>query len=256
MESELFGYELGAYAGPCERKPGIFDLADGGTLLFDEIGDLELKPQAKLLQVLQNQEFQPLGGRQAVRVNVRIVAATHANLQAAVAEGRFRRDLYYRLNVVSIVIPPLRERKDEIIPLADFLIRKHTQITPATRLPSEVCPALVNYSWPGNVQELDNVVRRWLLLRETAPIIGYLEREESHPIPEIRSITSHSQRRGLHDVKEANRLAEIEAILAALNAAHWNRKKAAISLGVDYKSLLYKMKKLALDNNLFGVEKN
>jgi two-component system response regulator AtoC len=266
-ESGLFGHERGGFTGVLQQAPGMFELAAGGTLLLDEIGDMELKSQAKLLQVLQDQEFQAAGGKQAVHCNLRFLAATHSNLQTSVTEKRFRPDLFYRLNVVSISIPPLRERRDEIIPLAEFLIEKHTPITTATRLPAEVCRALVSYSWPGNVRELDNVIRRWLLLLEVEPILRYLEPDESRsdsglrdgPDPNAacpRAIVPRSSRRGLHDVKEANRLAEIEAILAALNAAHWNRRKAAISLGVDYRSLLYKMKKLGLDHNLYGIGNN
>ena len=125
VESELFGYERGAFTGAFQRKPGMFEMADGGTLLLDEIGDMDFKLQAKLLQVLQDHEFQRLGGKETVRVDVRVIAATHNDLEKSIAAGTFRQDLYYRLNVVSLHVPPLRERKDDIIPLADFLLEKH-----------------------------------------------------------------------------------------------------------------------------------
>jgi two-component system response regulator AtoC len=257
VESELFGYERGAFTGAFQRKPGMFELADSGTVLLDEIGDMEFKLQAKLLQVLQDQEFQRVGGKQAVRVNVRIIAATHCNLEEEVASNRFRADLYYRLNVVPILIPPLRDRKDEIVPIAEFLIRKHSPANSLVRLPTEFRRPLLRYSWPGNIRELENVIRRWLVLQESEPIIEYLERDGSNvqPVLEARAERSSGtpaapgpayRARGLHDVSDATRTAETEAILAALNEARWNRKKAAISLGIDYKALLYKMKKLGI----------
>ncbi len=126
VESELFGYERGAFTGAFEKKPGMFALADGGTILLDEIGDMDFKLQAKLLQVLQDQEFQRLGGKDTIKVDVRVIAATHRDLEKAIAESNFREDLFYRLNVINIRVPPLRERQEDIIPLAEFLVRKHT----------------------------------------------------------------------------------------------------------------------------------
>jgi two-component system response regulator AtoC len=257
VESELFGYERGAFTGAFQRKPGMFELADGGTVLLDEIGDMEFKLQAKLLQVLQDQEFQRVGGKHAVRVNVRIIAATHCNLEEAVSSKRFRADLYYRLNVVTILIPPLRDRKDEIVPIAEFLLRKHSPANSSVRLPTEFRKPLLRYPWPGNIRELENIIRRWLVLQESEPIIEYLERAGSNvqPVFEAReerslatpaAVGSKYTARGLRDVSEATRTAETEAILAALDKARWNRKKAAISLGIDYKALLYKMKKLGI----------
>ena len=139
VESELFGYERGAFTGAFQRKPGLFETADGGTLLLDEIGDMDFKLQAKLLQVLQDQEFQRLGGKETIRVDVRVIAATHRDLEKAIAEKNFREDLYYRLNVINLRVPPLRERKEDIIPIAEFLINKHA--VSRTALPP-VTPAL------------------------------------------------------------------------------------------------------------------
>ena len=120
----MFGYERGAFTGAFQKKPGMFEMADGGTILLDEIGDMDFKLQAKLLQVLQDQEFQRLGGKETIHVDVRVIAATHCDLENAITDGRFREDLYYRLNVVTIRIPPLRERQDEIVPMAEFLLKK------------------------------------------------------------------------------------------------------------------------------------
>lgn len=260
VESELFGYERGAFTGAFQRKPGMFELADGGTILLDEIGDMELKLQAKLLQVLQDQEFQRVGGRQTVRVNVRVIAATHCDLETAVAAKQFRADLYYRLDVVSIRIPPLRERKDEIIPIAEFLVARHGQADTLV-LPTDLRRALLEYSWPGNVRELENVIRRWLVLRESGPIIEFLAYKGSNArrgddtrvdqtgaSPPARGPKDSAF--GLRSVNEASKNAETEAIVTALNSTRWNRKKAATVLGIDYKALLYKMKKLGIDDQL------
>jgi two-component system, NtrC family, response regulator AtoC len=169
LESELFGYERGAFTGAFRAKPGKFELADGGTILLDEIGDMDLKLQAKLLQVLQDGEVHRLGGKEPVRVDVRVLVATHRDLERSIAEGNFREDLYYRLNVVSIEVPPLRERKDEILPLAEHFLEKHCQsdIAPPA-LTEDLKMAFLQHDWPGNVRELENVVRRYLVF-EDAP---------------------------------------------------------------------------------------
>src|SRR5947209_7213413 len=139
VESELFGYERGAFTGAFQRKPGMFELADGGTILLDEIGDMDFKLQAKLLQVLQDHEFQRIGGKETIRVDVRVMAATHRDLEQAITDRTFREDLYYRLNVINLLLPPLRERSDEIVPLAEFLLKKHAR--PGTA-PLPIAPAL------------------------------------------------------------------------------------------------------------------
>lgn len=256
IESELFGYERGAFTGAFRNKPGKFELADGGTILLDEIGDMDFRLQAKLLHVLQDSEFERLGGREPVRVDVRVMAATHCDLEAAVREGRFRADLYYRLNVITINIPPLRERKDEILELAEFLLEKHTPpgertptLTPALR------QALLAYDWPGNVRELENVMRRYLVLRDAELVARELSvrslARTTPALPSPAALTLPAASDGqngslLGKVDEAKRAAERETILTALNATHWNRKRAAQLLGVDYKALLYRMKKLGI----------
>src|SRR5215471_4599335 len=165
VESELFGYERGAFTGAFQRKPGMFELADGGTLLLDEIGDMDFKLQAKLLQVLQDHEFQRLGGKETVRVDVRVIAATHNDLEAAISAGKFRQDLYYRLNVVTLYVPPLRELRADIVPLTEFLLKKHCR-EPLPEITGELERALLDHDWPGNVRELENVVRKFAILRD------------------------------------------------------------------------------------------
>ena len=153
VESELFGYERGAFTGAFQKKPGMFELADGGTLLLDEIGDMDYKLQAKLLQVLQDQAFQRLGGKELVHVDVRIMCATHRNLEQAMHAGEFREDLYYRLNIINLVLPALRERKEDILPLAETLLRKHAiPDTPVPSISLSFAQALLAYDWPGNIR--------------------------------------------------------------------------------------------------------
>ena len=168
LESELFGYEKGAFTGALRSKPGKFELADGGTVLLDEIGDMHSNLQAKLLQVLQDGEFDRLGGRQSMHVDVRVFAATHRDLRRAVEAGAFREDLFYRLNVATVAIPPLRDRKDEIIPLAEKFIIKHGKASGAElpEIPTLLRQVMIDYPWPGNVRELENTVRKFLVFRQ------------------------------------------------------------------------------------------
>src|SRR5579859_6027521 len=167
VESELFGYEKGAFTGAFRDRPGKFEMARGGTILLDEIGDMDFRLQAKLLQVLQDNEFQRLGSSETVHVDVRIMAATHRDLKKAIHEGSFREDLYYRLNVINIHVPPIRERKDEIAWLADYFVRKHaTAQMPPLMIPSGLHQAMMDYDWPGNVREIENMMRKLLVLRQ------------------------------------------------------------------------------------------
>jgi len=253
VESELFGYERGAFTGAFQKRAGMFEIADGGTILLDEIGDMEVRLQAKLLQVLQDKEFQRIGGKEAIKVDVRVMAATHRDLESAIAERTFREDLYYRLNVINIVLPPLRERSEDIIPLAEYLLKKHAQapgVVPA--IPADLKQAMMNHSWPGNVRELENFVRKLLILKDP----DLLARElRSKSIRKPRSSASAldvatnepAEAPILEQVIKAKQQAETEAILAALSTTRWNRKHAAMLLKIDYKALLYKMKKLGID---------
>jgi two-component system response regulator AtoC len=257
VESELFGYERGAFTGAFKSKPGKFDMADGGTIFLDEIGDMDYRLQAKLLQVLQDQEFHRLGGSETIHVNVRVMAATHSDLEKAMREGRFREDLYYRLNVINLHVPALRDRPGEILPLAEYFLKKHATAGAATLdIPPSLSDALLRYQWPGNVRELENVVRKYLALRDPELVAADLDLKSKRG---TQSTTPASQRTLPHalgpatdtptlgNVTEARRQAETDAILTALNRTRWNRKQAAAVLQVDYKALLYKMKKLGID---------
>ncbi len=258
VESELFGYERGAFTGAFQRKPGMFEIADGGTLLLDEIGDMDFKLQAKLLQVLQDHEFQRLGGKETVRVDVRVIAATHNDLEKSIVAGKFRQDLYYRLNVVTLFVPPLRERKEDILPLMKILLEKHApdeaelfEITPALQ------QALLLYDWPGNVRELENVVRKLAVLRDqdliAADLSGRAARKSLTGVPTLDVGNSEAVEISapiLEQVTRAKDQAETEAILAVLSSTQWNRKRAAALLKIDYKALLYKMKKLGIEDKM------
>ena len=166
IESELFGYERGAFTGAFRSSRGKFEAADGGTILLDEIGDMDFTLQAKLLQILQDGEFLRLGGAEISRVDVRVIAATHCDLERLIAAGRFREDLYYRLNIIRIEVPPLRERREEILPLAQFFIKKHTKPGDAPlEISSGLRQILLAHSWPGNIRELENAIRKMVVLR-------------------------------------------------------------------------------------------
>jgi two-component system response regulator AtoC len=261
VESELFGYERGAFTGAFQRKPGMFEAADGGTLLLDEIGDMDFKLQAKLLQVLQDHEFQRLGGKEAIRVDVRVLAATHCDLEAAIANDGFREDLYYRLNVINFHIPALRDRADEIIPLTKFLIAKHARrgVSPPALTPA-LEHALMAHHWPGNIRELDNFVRRFLILQNPDVLVKEFQSKAARRASMAQAASGNSNSASqfetaepvpiLEKVTKAKEQAETEAILSVLNATCWNRKQAAVLLNLDYKALLYKMKKLNVEEKL------
>ena len=255
VESELFGYERGAFTGAFERKAGIFEMADGGTILLDEIGDMDVRLQAKLLQVLQDQEFRRIGGKEAVKVNVRVIAATHRDLEKAIVENAFREDLYYRLNVILLQMPPLRERREDILALAKFLVRRHVDHKGSVPVISEELRiAMMSYMWPGNVRELENYMRKLAVFGDPNAIARDLQAKMSRKPPAAVKAAGHvttfeirEETPILEHVTKVKQQAEIDAILAVLNSTRWNRKQAALTLKVDYKSLLYKMKKLGID---------
>ena len=258
VESELFGYERGAFTGAIQRKPGMFELADGGTILLDEIGDMDVKLQAKLLQVLQDHEFQRLGGKEIVKVDVRVLSATHRDLEKLIVAGSFREDLYYRLNVITLRMPALRDRKEDIFSLAALLMQKHAKPkAPPVELTPELKQAFLDYDWPGNIRELENVLRGLLILQNPSKIAEELRRKTADK--RVAASLPHGHPAGasavsdgaiLEHVKEAKNRAERTAILAALDSTRWNRKQAAALLKIDYKALLYKMKKLGIDEKL------
>ncbi|HTQ55326.1 MAG TPA: sigma-54 dependent transcriptional regulator [Bryobacteraceae bacterium] len=256
VESELFGYERGAFTGAFSSKPGKFEMAQGGTILLDEIGDMDVRLQAKLLHVLQDRECERLGGKERVPLDVRVMAATHCDLLQAIADGRFRADLYYRLNVVSIRVPALRERPADIPAAAEFFLYKHAgDASGSAPLSPSLRQALLEYHWPGNLRELENMMRRLLVMQDPEGLARELRSRQERPAPSgarpapesIARFQAGSAAAPLEKVDEARRKAETEAILRALDAAHWNRKQAAKILRIDYKALLYKMRKLEVE---------
>lgn len=264
VEGELFGYERGAFTGPFQQEAGVFGNADGGTLLLDEIGDMDIRLQAKLLQVLQDRSFQRIGSKEIVKVDVRVMATTHEDLEKAMDDGTFRDDLYYRLHVIKIQLPPLRERKEDVLPLTEFLMKKHAQkgaIVPP--LTNDLKQALINYHWPGNIRELENYVRKLLIFRNCDSIARDLHAKatrtplavklSAEPQPNILKPTNEESPI-LEQVVKAKQQAETVAILGALNSTHWNLKGAAAVLKIDYKALLYKMKKLGIEAKPVSME--
>ncbi len=250
IESELFGYDKGAFTGATADKPGKFELAQNGTLLLDEIGDMDVRLQAKLLQVLQDGEVQPLGSARLIKVNVRVMAATHRDLRAAIAQGSFREDLYYRLSVINITVSPLRERRNEILPLAEKLLLRHMApgSTPP-EIPETLKRAMLAHPWPGNVRELENLMRRLLIYQDTNLLIVELadsvatarRRRATDRIVEVpRSPMNFSH------FAEASRTAESKLLLETLESSRWNRRQAAQRLNLDYKALLYKLQKYGI----------
>ena len=250
LESELFGYEKGAFTGAYRQKPGKFELADSGTIFLDEIGDISSALQAKLLQVLHDREFSRLGGKKDVKVDVRVLVAINKNIEEAVAEGQFREDLYYRLNVVNITIPPLRERKEEIPALAEYFLNKFAKKYKkgAKPLSDSLMRALLAHNWPGNVRELQNVIQRYLLLGHEGEILRGLgieiKEDDVQAAKKEDILMNNFSLKQIH--WEVTRRAEASVILKALEMTHYNRKKAANLLNITYRSLLYKTRKCGI----------
>ncbi len=234
LESELFGHERGAFTGATALRKGRFELADGGTLFLDEIGDVSPAIQVKLLRVLQEKQFERVGGTRTLTVDVRIVSATNRDLRAAVAEGRFREDLYYRLSVFPIELPPLKERGDAILPLAEYFAAKFGAAF-GKRVPSlseDAKSALVSYGWPGNIRELQNVIERAVILSA-----GTIEAS-------LLNLDSEPDRRGAAEglLKSSER----ELIRKTLEESGGNRRKAAEVLGISLRTLQYRIKEFGL----------
>ena len=272
LESELFGYEKGAFTGAERRKLGKFEFANNGTIFLDEIGEIPLSLQAKLLQVLQDGVFSHIGGKTDVKVNVQVIAATNKILRKAMEEGSFREDLFYRLNVVNITLPPLRERREEIPFLVNFFLEKfnHRYNKRYSKLSPDLIKRFMVYDWPGNIRELENLIKQIVVLEDEASVWEKMTSSPSvevqeptpvqTPIPsEPTSIqpspgTNHSIKGSkypsLKEVgKNAARKAEEELIRVVLHQTRWNRKKAARMLEISYKALLYKIKEYGLEVN-------
>ncbi|MGD2012569.1 MAG: sigma 54-interacting transcriptional regulator [Desulfobacterales bacterium] len=239
LESELFGYDKGAFTGAkAEGKPGKFEIANHGTVFLDEIGDLPLEMQPKLLRVVEEKEFERVGGTRVIRSDFRVIAATNQNLEKMLSDGRFRKDLYYRLNVIPLHIPPLRERRNDIIPLTRHFMHQMAQeaVLPEINLGAEAKKALMRHDWPGNVRELLNVLERTLSSIETdtvrlVDLPFYLHRTQKKPPQKNQT-----------SIREVQAMAEKEAIRYALKETNHNKVKAARILGI-HRTLLYKKMK-------------
>ncbi|HEY0253937.1 MAG TPA: sigma 54-interacting transcriptional regulator, partial [Kofleriaceae bacterium] len=243
LESELFGYERGAFTGATQRKVGFFEAADGGTLFLDEIGEMPLALQAKLLRVLERKVITRVGGTTEVSTNTRVIAATHRDLESEVRAGRFRQDLMYRIGGFTLVVPPLRDRAQEILPLAEHFATQTAaeQGRPAPALTESARDALTGYAWPGNVRELKNAIERALVLCGDALESADLPEKLRDAAQRVRPVTgSTADMRG--------HLAEVEraAIVAALEAEKQNQTRAARRLGLSRRALIYKMEKYGL----------
>jgi Nif-specific regulatory protein len=259
LESELFGHEKGAFTGAVARRPGRFELADGGTLFLDEVGDLPLDVQVKLLRVLQEREFERVGGVETVKVDVRLVSATHRDLEQLINEGKFREDLYYRLNVFPITLPPLRERTSDIASLVEHFIAKYAQSSgKAVRgADSAAIALLAAYPWPGNVRELENVIERALILATGDTLstadLDFGRRQASAP-GAVAAPAVASPSGGVSDSGRSlyKRLSEQERneIVAAVEQAQGNIAHAARALGINRSTLYYRMRKHGLEHLL------
>jgi len=263
LESELFGFEKGAFTGAQKRKLGKFEFANHGTIFLDEISEMHPGLQAKLLQVLQDGEFSRLGSESDVRVDTRVIAATNRNLEEAVADGSFREDLYYRLNVVTVHVPPLRDRRDGIPLLVDHFLQKNNEQyrKNVQQLSTETMNVFLQYHWPGNVRELENMVRRMVVLGNESAVLEEIalnqeagaaaeKQRESLDLDALGADFSNGQGIDLKAVsRRAAQLAEKRVIERVLQQTRWNRKEAAERLQISYKALLYKMKENGLSES-------
>ncbi|PYV69997.1 MAG: sigma-54-dependent Fis family transcriptional regulator [Acidobacteria bacterium] len=252
LESELFGYEAGAFTGATHAKPGKFEICNKGTILLDEIGEMPPSLQAKLLHVLQDQQFSRLGSRSVLKADVRILAATNINIPEALAAKRLREDLYYRLNAFTLQIPPLRERREEIpILLKHFMAQLSEQYArPPLPFSQEMLRACATYNWPGNLRELGNFVKRYLVLGDEKLAINELQPRtdgSGAPFDPAPSRNGSEPTGGLKSLaRSAKDEAEAEAIAKALDETNWNRKQAAALLQISYKALLYKIRQYGI----------
>lgn len=244
LESELFGHEKGAFTGADKSKKGRFELADGGTIFLDEIGDIPINLQVKLLRVLQEHQIERLGSTENINIDVRIIAATHQNLEQKIKDGSFREDLYYRLNIVSLNIPPLRERREDILPLIDHFANKYSKENnrPVLSLSKEAVDVLIKYSFPGNVRELENVIERAVVLsrgdaiglNDLPNVVKGFKAEKEIPVNEDASL--------IEQVEEL----EKKLIYDALTKASGNQSQAGRMLGLTERNLRYKMQKYGI----------
>jgi Nif-specific regulatory protein len=246
IESELFGYERGAFTGAHATKKGRFEVAEGGTLFLDEIGELNLATQVKLLRVLQEREFERLGGVETIRTNIRLIAATNKDLEKAITAAEFREDLYYRLNVFSIFVPPLRERKPDILLLADYFLEKFSREhgKQVKRIATPAIDMLSSYHWPGNVRELANVMERAIVVCDAQVI-------HAHHLPPTLQTAEASGTTQTTTLKESLEAFEKDALQDALKSARGNRAKAARLLGTTERIFNYRVRRYSIDYRRF-----
>ncbi len=244
LESELFGHVKGAFTGAIKDKPGRFELADGGTIFLDEIDAFPPALQVKLLRVIQEGEFERVGDTKTIKVDVRIIAASNQSLESLIEQDKFRKDLYYRLNIITLEVPPLRERHTDIPLLVAEFIKKHSKHTSRKieRVTDEALAALMSYSWPGNIRELENVIERAVILSR-GPLIGTDDLPETLRRAPVACATDQN---GARKLKEALALPERDLIVKALESAQWNRNETARQLGINRTTLYKKMVKYGL----------
>ena len=251
LESELFGFEQGAFTGAVRSKPGKFEMANKGTIFLDEIAEMSTHLQAKLLHVLQDHQYSRLGGRHLIDIDVRVLAATNVEVHQALKSGKFREDLYYRLNVLSINVPPLRERTSEIPLLFRHFLQRYSEKFGKTPEPpsQHLLDAAASYPWPGNLRELENFVKRYVILEDDEGSLRELvEMSATRPHTSPQEEVTLPKEQGLKAlVRRLKDEAEMEAIADALDKTRWCRKDAAKMLGISYKALLYKMRQFNLD---------
>ena len=258
LESELFGHERGAFTGAHQLKIGKFETANRGTIFLDEIGDLHPALQAKLLHVLEDGQFSRVGGRSNIKVDVRIVAASNQDLERAVATGEFREDLFYRLNVIRVAVPPLRKRPEEIPLLANYFVERYARLFQRGQftLPPETMHRLTRHSFPGNVRELENMVKRMIVLRDPdltrTHFPGLTANGDDQRAVKRAPMPATSLK---HISRKAAQAAERDVILKALEETHWNRRRAAKLLNISYRSILYKIKDAGLNGKRGGPER-
>jgi two-component system response regulator AtoC len=267
LESELFGHEKGSFTGAHRRKPGKFELAHRGTFLLDEIGEMPLGLQAKLLHVLQDGQFFRVGGSEVITSDARLIAATNRNLASVMTTGMFREDLYYRLNVVAISIPPLRERREEIPVLVEYFMARFCRQynRDALKISQATMRLLQDYSWPGNVRELENMIKRAVVLQTEALVQQEIALRSEKPwAPKPEAVPAPAQpaapaaagvtaipeaEMGLKDIaRRAAMAAEKAVIKEVLEKVRWNRAEAARLLKISYKAMLYKIRQVGLDD--------
>jgi two-component system response regulator AtoC len=249
LESELFGYEKGAFTGAVGSKPGRVELAHRGTLFLDEISELDLSLQSKLLQLLQDGQFCRIGAQEDKKVEVRVVCATNRKLEVEIESGSFRQDLFYRINVVNLHLPALRERRSDIPDLVEYFLEYYNRKynCKARSLSLELMTTLQKYHWPGNIRELENLIKRYVILGTEDVISGDLvAREPEYFNPDINFEGPISLKKL---TKQAVRELERKIILRVLQANHWNRKQAARALNISYRALLYKIRDAGVPSN-------